>query len=271
MNGLPSGSSPTAAMDANLTAAAATYGTLPGAQGLDVPGVVGVVTDVPLGFFNLVATTDLRDDDADAAIASVLARFAARRAPCRWWVTPSSRPADLGERLARHGMHVHYTAPAMVADLGRSELAGGLPPGAAIVRVRERAELERLSRVLMAAFEEPATKVPAWVDTFAALGLDGGAPWQHFLATIDGEPLATASVLLGGGVAGLYHVGTLPHARGRGLGRAVTVAALLAARDRGFTSAVLQSSAEAFGLYRSLGFHTVAEVAAYEKAAAVGR
>jgi ribosomal protein S18 acetylase RimI-like enzyme len=77
---------------------------------------------------------------------------------------------------------------------------------------------------------------------------------RTFLARRDGAPLATSTLISAGGVAGLYNVGTLPDARRTGLGRLVSVAAMVAGREAGYRVGVLQSSPLGEPIYRAIGF-----------------
>jgi hypothetical protein len=60
-------------------------------------------------------------------------------------------------------------------------------------------------------------------------------------------------------VAGIYHVGVVPGARNKGIGKAVTLAACLYARERGYRYAVLNSTEIGKRTYWKLGFHSVGE------------
>ena len=91
-------------------------------------------------------------------------------------------------------------------------------------------------------------------DIYAGLGIDPQAPLQHFLGMLDGEPVATSSFFVGAGVVSAQHVTTLESARRQGMGAAMTLAALHAARDQGHRVAVLISSSMAVDVYRRLGF-----------------
>jgi GNAT superfamily N-acetyltransferase len=85
-----------------------------------------------------------------------------------------------------------------------------------------------------------------------------GPAFRTVLARIDGEYVGAASVVHTGGVAGIYSVGTLEHARRRGVGRATTAAVITAAAtDWGVKRVYLQSSAMGFPVYEALGFRTV--------------
>ena len=76
----------------------------------------------------------------------------------------------------------------------------------------------------------------------------------------DGRPVAAAWTMVSHGVAGIGLVGTLEHARGRGLGAAVTWAAMRAGYDMGATCAALQASPMGRPVYARMGYR---EVGAY--------
>jgi ribosomal protein S18 acetylase RimI-like enzyme len=84
-------------------------------------------------------------------------------------------------------------------------------------------------------------------------GVDGGA-FDVLIATLDGVPVAAALAYDHGGDCGIYNVGTLPHARRRGFGTALTALLLHRARDRGCTTASLQSTPMAEHIYAAAGF-----------------
>ncbi len=73
----------------------------------------------------------------------------------------------------------------------------------------------------------------------------------------DGRPVAAAWTMVSHGVAGIGLVGTLEHARGRGLGTAVTWAAMRAGYDMGATRAALQASGMGHPVYLRMGFRDV--------------
>ena len=76
----------------------------------------------------------------------------------------------------------------------------------------------------------------------------------------DGTPVAVASLFLDAGIDGVYSVGTLPAARRRGYGAAVTLAALAHARDVGYRIASLWASAQGESVYRRLGFRPFGQI-----------
>jgi GNAT superfamily N-acetyltransferase len=76
----------------------------------------------------------------------------------------------------------------------------------------------------------------------------------RWIGRIGGTVVATSRVSIGAGVAGLYAISTLPAHRGRGYGRAMTLAALRAAASLGHRIGVLQASEKGLGVYKRLGF-----------------
>jgi GNAT superfamily N-acetyltransferase len=82
----------------------------------------------------------------------------------------------------------------------------------------------------------------------------------HVGAWRDGRPVghAVVSVTAGRlGAAGLYDVGVERGERRRGIGRAVTLAALDVARSLGCGVATLNATPEGEALYRAMGFRSV--------------
>jgi len=77
------------------------------------------------------------------------------------------------------------------------------------------------------------------------------------VARRDGQPVATAMVYESDGVASLQWVGTVPAARGTGLGALVTVMVTNLAFDRGASSCSLQASPMGAPVYHRLGYETM--------------
>jgi ribosomal protein S18 acetylase RimI-like enzyme len=93
-------------------------------------------------------------------------------------------------------------------------------------------------------------------------------PWRHFVGLLDRRPVSASRVLVAGDVAMVHGVSTVPDARRRGIGSAVTLAALVAAREAGCRIGVLQASSMGQGPYRRLGFDYVAPYGRYVRDAA---
>jgi predicted acetyltransferase len=88
-------------------------------------------------------------------------------------------------------------------------------------------------------------------------------PFQTYLALLNQEPVATSQLFTSAGVAGIYNVTCLPQARGQGIGTAIALAPLLAARDMGYRVGILQASSMGYNVYRRLGFQDFGMLSVY--------
>jgi ribosomal protein S18 acetylase RimI-like enzyme len=104
-----------------------------------------------------------------------------------------------------------------------------------------------------------AIGMPAGVVEEAIVDLRAFAsPWVHSVVALEGDkPLAAAQVVMSHGIAGIYWVGTVPAARGRGLAEAVTRAVTSRAFELGAAAVTLQASVQGEPIYRRLGFETL--------------
>lgn len=221
-----------------------------------------VWTGVPAPLFNSVLWLDVDDDGVEAAIDEAAAWFRARRGPWSWYVGPASRPAGLGGILERRGFARATDPPGMAAPL---EGIGDLDPGAPVelVRVTDRETLNAWFEVFAPSFDLSRPAARAFHDLLIEAGFGDGGPMHHLVAFEGGRPVATASVLPAAGVGGIYNVATRADRRGRGIGRAITLAAMRDVAARGFDIAILWSTPAGLPVYRRLGFVEQCRVPTY--------
>jgi ribosomal protein S18 acetylase RimI-like enzyme len=239
-------------------------GRAAGAEELVEPCLHWTIGGSPLAYHNCVVRAGLPPVEADAAIAASVERFRAHGVPGSWHVGPSMRPADLGARLLAHGFIHAGEDIGMAVDLAALHQNLPAPAGLTVERVCDDESLAAWAGVLERSFGEGEAEA-AWVQaTYRRIGLSDDVPWRHYLGRLEGGPVATASLFVGGGAAGVYFVSTLPSARRQGIGAAVTRAALQEGRALGQRIGVLAASEAGYGVYRRLGFTEVCRIALYE-------
>ncbi|MEO8612400.1 MAG: GNAT family N-acetyltransferase [Chloroflexota bacterium] len=108
------------------------------------------------------------------------------------------------------------------------------PAHLVIERVRDDGQLNVWAQTLAQGFGEGENEAK-WVrDVYQKIGLGDDVDFRHYLGWLDGKAVATTSLFLGAGVAGIYFVMTVPEARRQGIGAAITLAALRDARALGY-------------------------------------
>lgn len=222
------------------------------------------IGNCPIDYHNAVVRADLSPEEADGEIEASLERMRALGVPGSWHVGPSMRPPDLGERLVARGFGYGGDDIGMAADL--AALPGEVPtPGGFVVeRVRDEEGIAAWVGALGSGFGEGPVEAE-WVGSvYRRLGFGDEGQLRHYLGRLDGEPAATATLFFGAGVAGVYFVFTVERARRRGIGAAITLAALREARDLGYGVGVLGSSEMGFSVYRRLGFEEHCRIGLYE-------
>jgi GNAT superfamily N-acetyltransferase len=167
------------------------------------------------------------------------------------WVPPGDEGARDALRAA--GYALDSEAPAMALDLER------LPP--------EDDPLDDWSDT-----PDPAELAQVVERSY---GLQDGAihaairgwlePATAYVARLDGRPACCLTLIREGPDAGVFLVGTIPEARGRGLARRLLLHALHAARAAGATVSTLQSSRLGYPVYQRLGYVELCRLGMWER------
>lgn len=228
-----------------------------GGQERDDDSVHWTIGGSPIGYHNAVVRARVAEHNADEVIVASQELMRSCGVPGSWHVGPSMRPDDLGERLAARGFE-GGPEPGMAVDLDAMPDVE-VPDGLRIERVASRSDLDDYEAVLAGGFGE-GPREAAWVrEMYERIGLDDDG-WRHFVGRIDGTPVACATTFFAADAAGLYFVCTSPDARRRGIGAAISHAALGDARDAGWRIGVLGSSPMGQRVYERLGFRIVCTV-----------
>lgn len=257
------------AIEANTEAFLLELGLAGGGDQLDEPGLGWVIGGSPIDYHNAVFRADLAPGAADDAIRRSLDALQAKGVPGSWHVGPSMQPADLGERLERHGFAFGGEEAGMAIDLER--LSSAMPPvpaGLTVERVVIPGDLATWIHTLGLGFGAGPHEAEWTGEMYAKLGYQPGGAWHHYLARLDGDPVATTTLYLGAGVAGIYFVFTREDRRRLGIGAAITWKALDDARTLGYRIGVLGASPMGAPVYRALGFEEYCRIAIYEWARA---
>jgi ribosomal protein S18 acetylase RimI-like enzyme len=226
------------------------------------PLLVRWQTPVLHPWFNAVHSLQSPPDNAAMIIQETQAYFRARQVPgITWWFAPHLHSAGWGSHLQRHGFTYDNNTPGMAMALARLPETVTAPTELVIRPVEDADTLKVWTHVFRKGFEFPEDWEPDLQDMMASICLD--PPVYNYLGTLDGQPVATSTLLLEAGVAGIYNVATLPAARGRGIGAALTLAPLHQAHQMGYQAGILQSSAAGFGVYQRLGFQKLCTMEHY--------
>jgi GNAT superfamily N-acetyltransferase len=210
-------------------------------------GVLSCLTGLDAAPFN-PSVIERPPRDPSAALAGAERHYLAAGLPYGIDLDPELFPGVRAAASAA-GLRVILSRPGMVVD-PRDVSATNVLKGLAI----ERADgwLDGVAAVATAGFGGELAINRAFVAE--AVWRDPRA--RVYLARLDGHPVATAETSLQRGVLGIFGVATVPNARRRGIGAAITAHAI---RDRAGEAdlAFLQSSEMGHGVYERIGFRDV--------------
>jgi GNAT superfamily N-acetyltransferase len=200
------------------------YGALAKARGdrvLDDPELMLCDAASPSLFGNVaVVRRPLSEDEWSAAVARMRSFYRRQQGGdflmFSAWPTPDLGRHDFG-RIGHPPLMLRLPAALSIDAI----------EGFTIRPVLDARDAQDWERVLVNAFPVPELQPPrpGCVLPESALAAPG---WRHWVGYLNGEPVSTASVHIGGRHLNVEYISTIQPARGRGIGRALTATATAA-------------------------------------------
>jgi GNAT superfamily N-acetyltransferase len=219
----------------------------------------------PLPSTNIVQR--VRVDGADVAETVEEVRQLLRersRAQAAWFVSESSRPLDLEQRLRGLGL-VPYEEPPLEPEYAAMAIVqpplGTTIDGVVARAIESHEELLTTIKIIAEAArmsEGDRTAMEARLDELFQLHESGHA--RTYVAFVDREPAGAARGVLQDAGINLSGGGVLPSARGRGAYRALVEARWREAVERGTPALTVQAGRMSRPILERLGFTTVASM-----------
>lgn len=197
------------------------------------------VSGLPFHLANGIVKARFLEKHLIESLDECLHQLSKEHVPMAWSIGPSTHPADLGSRLEAHGWLHGDEAPGMAIDLNVLDKSYSSPASLTIELVQDEATFRTWLRVMTVGSEIPEEGLKFLLELVSRRGFKDDPLVRYYLGFLNGSPVATSLLYLSGGVAGIYNVATLPEARRRGIGSALTVAPLMQAHEWGFRIGIL--------------------------------
>jgi GNAT superfamily N-acetyltransferase len=254
-----------------LADAATAFRDVPGVEVIDDGDLVrSWAPGRPAPYLHAIARLDVEPASFTERATALDRRHREAGLPALWWLDEDTRPSDAAERLTALGIPASggeavmarmvgaaagEAAEAATAEAAVRAAAGGV----AVARVRSVEDLDEWIEAVAAAYGwTDRRRADLMRDLYDPRRPHGRDPRRiQVVARLGGVAVGAASLFVAAGQGWITNVGTVPSARGRGVGAAVTAACLGIAAERGDPEAWLAASAMGEPVYARLGFVTV--------------
>lgn len=209
----------------------------------------------PNPFMNAVTLTQPLLDGAAASVTHRLEAYFGQRPEGGPWLLWSSWPTP---NLAEHGYLLWGHPPIMIRLPGGA--APPVPPELRIAEAQTASDLAAIERAMVQAMPM-ADLEPLLPGAMFPAALLGG-PFRFWGGYLGEEVVAAAAAVVGQDEIDVSFIATMPDARGRGYGAAITWAATLADPT---LPAILEASDHGRPVYEKMGYRRVGLMALWER------
>jgi predicted GNAT family acetyltransferase len=234
----------------------------PGSEVYTGEDVSWCVTDVGFPTCNPIIHVNLKPEAVNGLLDMLIVKARQRKVNLHCWTVKDTQPANLGDYLTAHGFTTQGNGAGMAIDLLEMNEENRAPAGLKMVEVNDQKTLETWCRVSGTGFGVPEQAIPSIIE-WLTIETRMKQPLRLYLGLLNGKSVATSMYYLAEGVAGIYFVTTLPEARNKGIGFAITQKPLLDAREQGYRVGILQASELGKPVYLRLGFKEYSSIESY--------
>ena len=239
--------------------------SLEGAEIRDL-GYAVLISDrvLKIPFTNHASCVNVGEDEADDLIDGVVTYLSQKRRQPHFFISPTTRPADFGERLKAKGFvrlpddfaWMVYEERHQV-DLETNQKV--------VIDIVDRSVVSTFNRVRTKAFDTPAPIASAFAEAY--IKTLSRKAMTHHLAYLDDVAVGTTTLISAKGIGCIYNVGVLEGYRRKGVATALMLRTMAESKDRGDHTLFLsvRKNSQAERLYESLGFHRLFIQVSYQK------
>jgi GNAT superfamily N-acetyltransferase len=201
-------------------------------------------------------------EDLDRRIATAQVHFRARGLGWSFWLCEDLLQPNVRRRAGRLLESASLFPAVRLPGMSAERL---LPPRRELPRIEVRRVSDGQTRLAFCDIGCTCFHVPLnWFREIFLRSRLWEGEFAGYVAYVDGEPVATAAIVVAAGSIGVYNVATLPAHRRRGYGEAVMRYAIDRAREQsGHERTILQATEHGLPLYLSMGYKKVTTVNVY--------
>ncbi|TWD84860.1 hypothetical protein FB561_6056 [Kribbella amoyensis] len=206
--------------------------------------------------------------DPDAVIASQIEFFRQRGLPFEWKTYAYDEPADLADRLVRHGFVAGEPETLILGEVDVILRRPVVLPSKVVLRdVSEAGDFHRIAVLMDTLWHNGLERIEEQLAAEARMFPDRliVTMIEEALKGPDGPALTAAWIRFhpGTGFAGLWGGGTLPEWRRKGLYSAILVHRARLAKARGYSYLRVDASEDSRPILAKLGLHAVTTTTPY--------
>lgn len=195
-------------------------------------------------------------EHSNANIAGILAEYRSKKLPFAWWVSDKDIKAnEIRLALESEGMQLFDTLTGMAIACSVGKAGIKLPENVEIVIVENEKQLQDWILPIRAMYEMNDWEVAVHLKIYSEL-LQKNNNIHHFLAYLDGKPVAASTLFFGKNTAGLYNRSSIaPPVEGKNVAcELMVLTELKKAYEYGYHIAVGQARPRVAKVVNRMGF-----------------